>query len=264
MLSAGWRHAVATLFAVAMVVWASPSWAAGSVKMTNTTVEESDGSWKLKFTIDYGKMPHLAHVSMTFSFKQTAIYERSLTDDSPDTPVERTVVVHNAEPLNVPSDVDFSDVQGKLFQVTKYGIKLTRDADFEAGEYELTVKEANGRKVGGTLRIKLKGKNKIINRKAMDFSSSAPKPKPKSDPEPVASDVNDDGSPVAAEDRGPDLSDIPDVSSDDGSDAAKVEPKQGGCGCEVVQPTETSPLWIYGLAGLAVLRRRRREEARRA
>ncbi len=255
MFGARWKHVVAFVFAVAAMVWAAPAMAAGSVKLVKSTVEESDGAWKLKFTIDYGKKPHLAHIPMVFTFKQTALYERSLTDDSPDTPVLRTVPVRNAEPNNVSVDVGFADAKGEMFKVTKFSIKLRRDADFEAGEYELSVKEsASGRKIGRKIRIKLNGKNKIINRKAMEFSAPKPKPKPEKT---SMEDVPEDEGPVAAEDRGPDLSDIPDVVDDDSDVPGKVEPKQGGCGCEVVAPRSTTPAWLaLGLVGFAVARRR--------
>ena len=143
--------------------------------------------------------------------------------------------------------------------MTKFSIKLSRRNDFEAGEYELSVKESgSGRKIGRKIRIKLNGKNKVINRGSLDFSSKKAKPAPekpdedagKPEPEPVG----------AAEDMGPDLSDIPDdVGDDDGPDGTKVEPKQGGCGCEVAgAPADLGWPAAAILLGIPLLRRRRR------
>lgn len=254
------RRFIVGLLTLAALSWAAPAAARGSVKLVSSSVDEDNGTWKLKFTIDYGKKPHIGHIPMTFSFKQTAIYERSLTDESGDKPVERTVPVSNAEPNNLPVDVGFSNPKGEMFQITKFSIKLRRDADFEAGEYELTVKESSGQKIGGKLKVKLRGKNKIINRKAISFD--APPRKPKTDkPEPEK--PKDEG-PVASEDRGPDLSDIPDyVEGDDPDAAGKVPPKQGGCGCEVAG-ADTTPRWgaFVLLLGLGVVRRRAGERYR--
>lgn len=256
MFRRGMRRFIVGLLTLVALSWALPAAARGSVKLVSNSVDEDDGTWKLKFTIDYGKKPHIGHIPMTFSFKQTAIYERSLTDEGGDKPVERTVPVSNAEPNNLPVDVGFSNPKGEMFQITKFTIKLRRDADFEAGEYDLTVKESSGQKIGGTLKVKLRGKNKIINRKAISFDAPPPKPKPDK-PAPGMEEPEDEG-PVASEDRGPDLSDIPDIAEDDEPDnAGKVPPKQGGCGCEVAgADTSTRFGGLALLLALAALRRR--------
>ncbi len=258
------RRLVACLLALSVIVVAMPVMARGSVKLVKTTVkEDKKGRWKLKFTIDYGKKPHIGHVPMVFSFKQTAIYERYIDDNTGKTPATRTVPVPNAEPNNLPVDVGFSNAKGEMFRVTKFAIKLSRANDFEAGEYELTVKESqSGRKIGGKIRIRLQGNNKVINRGSLDFGSGAPKPKPKADADaPKPDDAGDDNGPTAAEDMGPDLSDIPDVEDDDEpvEKPDAVEPKQGGCGCEVAGAPPTSEagalLLLLG-AGLVFARRR--------
>lgn len=253
-----WIASLLTLFVLGLAI---PSFAAGSVKLSKTTVDEDNkGRWKLKFTINYGKKPHIGHIPMVFSFKQTAVYERYVDDKTGNTPATRTVPVRNAEPQHLPVDVGFANAKGELFQTTKFSIKLSRDNDFEAGEYELTVKESqSGRKIGGKIRIKLTGRNKVVNRGAMDFSSKKPS-KPKPDPEPTSEDVpKDDEEPKAAEDMGPDLSDIPDVADDDEEGPGKVPPKQGGCGCELVGMNAPRAGWASVLLlGLCVMRRRRR------
>ncbi len=261
MFAAGMRRFVAGWVALAVLVLAVPAVAAGSVKLIKSTVQEdSKGRWKLKFTIDYGKVPHIGHIPMTFSFKQTAIYERYTDDDTGSTPATRTVPMRNAEPNNLPVDVGFSNSKGEMFRVTKFGIALSRRNDFEAGEYELTVRESSGRKIGGKVRIKLQGKNKVINRGSLDFGS--PKPRAKSKPKP---EVDPEESRVRgpAEDMGPDLSDIPDVVDDD-DQPDPVRPKQGGCGCHVVgaAPATPSSSWVF-LLGLLVFRWRTVFGARR-
>ncbi len=255
MLGAGFKGFVVGLLAITAALfvtgWAQNAAAAGSVKLASAAVDEEDGTWLLKFTIDYGKVPHVPHVSMVFSFKQTAVYKRVLTDETGDKPVERTERVTGAEPNNVPVDVGFSNAKGEMFPVTKFKIKLRRQNDFEAGEYELTVKEADGRQIGGKVKVVLRGKNKVINYKAMNFEAPPPKPKP----EQPKDDGQEDKGPMAAEDMGPDLSDIPDDTGENtgDDDPGKVPPKQGGCGCEVPgRATPARPGWGVVALGVAL------------
>jgi MYXO-CTERM domain-containing protein len=263
----GWAAPAGRWLAMALVALvalslSSSALALGTVQVASSTVDEDDGRWKLKFTIDYGKAPDLPTVPTVFEFKQVVLYELSLTDEHPDKPVERRVPIQNATPINLPMDVSFSDVSGNLHRITKFTMPLTRDADFEAGEYELTVRMSRGGTLGNKMRIILKGKNKVINRKSISFEADAPKPKPKSAPDMGSEDTG----PKAAEDLGPDLSDIPDDPGDETTGGPKpVDKKQGGCGCRVAGTP--APAWGWAslaLAALPLMRRRRRKELSRS
>src|SRR5262245_3103239 len=85
------RFLLRLLFAAFAVVTASfastAAHAAGTVTIASREPEESDGKWKLKMTINYGSMPHLEHIPMIFAFEPVALYERALTDQSPEKPV---------------------------------------------------------------------------------------------------------------------------------------------------------------------------------
>ena len=252
------RALSAALVALAAFLVAGPLMARGSVRVAQTSVTEDDGEWTLKFTIDYGGEPHMPHIPMRFSFKQTSIFERYTDDTTGDKPATRTVPVQNAVPIDLPMDVGFSDMSGKTFKITKFKMPLTRDAGFEAGEYSLTVRLVSGGTMGGTIRIRLNGNNKVINRKAITFEAPPPKEKPKSDNKPEESGPT---KPRAAEEYGPDLDDIPDVAPGEDPDAPPaVPPKQGGCGCVLVggeaQPNSTW-LSLLALGALWTLRRRR-------
>lgn len=257
------RRAVALLAALMVFGWVGAAFALGSVRTDKRAYEEKDGVWRVKFTIDYGRKPDLPHVPMTFSFKQVMVYKRVLTDEGGETPQMRKERVPNATPINVPMDVGFSDASGKMYKVTKFKIKLRRENDFEAGEYELKVKTSSGKSLGRPLRIVLNGKNKAIDFRSIDFAS--PKPKSKSAAEPAApEDAGTDNDGGAVEDMGPDLSDIPDVPDDELPDVGApppVEPKQGGCGCHVVGRRSDLPGAPSGALGLllgaALLVRRR-------
>ncbi|MEM1031675.1 MAG: hypothetical protein AAGN82_15095 [Myxococcota bacterium] len=271
------RRALACLVAAMVFGWAGVASALGSVRTDKSAYEEKDGVWKVKFTIDYGRKPDLPHVPMTFSFKQVMIYKRVLTDEGGDEPQLRKERVDRATPINVPMDVGFADASGTMYKVTKFKIKLRRDNDFEAGEYELKVKTSNGTSVGRPLRLRLNGKNKAIDYRSLDFGASRPKPKAAADPGPPAEagdDEADEGG--AVEDMGPDLSDIPDVDDselDEPDAPPAVAPKQGGCGCRVAgtrvidknAPEGVPPSWPHGPVAIVALtlgvvgRRRRRQ-----
>ncbi len=250
------------LIAGALVATAGRAQARGTVQLHTPVVKEDDGTWKLRFTINYGSVPHMAHIPVIFSFKPTAIYERALTDASPNKPVRTRKPIVNGIAINVSDQIGFADMSGKLFKITKYKTKLTRRADFEAGEYDLTIKLVGGGTLGRRMHVKLQGDNKAIDRRAVVFTAKAPKekkPEKKSWEEP-----ENDGKPRAVEDMGPDLSDIPDLPDEDVEPQVKgppsEDPKQGGCGCHQVGSLPPSGLaWLGPLvlgAGL-VLRRRR-------
>jgi MYXO-CTERM domain-containing protein len=261
MLVAGKRWWMAIVLSLVALTWAEAAVARGSVKVSPSTVDENEGTWKLKIEINYGGKPDLGLVPMVFSFTQTAEYERYVDDNSPDTPVERTVPTPGEPPNNVPADVSFSDpATGEMFATTKFTIKLRRDADFEAGEYDLKVTLASGGQIGSVQKIRLKGKNKVQNRKSLSFDAPSPKPSDDTNPKTKAPEEPTG----AAEDQGPDLSDIPDSGGGEGEgDDQKVKPKQGGCGCRVAEPSSSggaAALLALGLVvlGLALARRRRR------
>ena len=92
MATSKWRRLLVGIgLALGMLLVTSVAAARGTVRLRSTSIDESNGTWKLKFTIDYGGRPPSAYIPMIFSFKPTMLYERSLTDQSPKTPVERRV-----------------------------------------------------------------------------------------------------------------------------------------------------------------------------
>src|SRR5262245_1049081 len=137
--------------------------AAGTLTLTDSQPKEEDGKWKLKMTMNYGGTPPTAHIPMNFTFTATTLYERSLTDKSPKTPVLTKIPLQNQEPIVKSMDVGFSDPTGKLFSTTKFEFVIRRDHGFEAGEYTLVVKRANdGTQMGQQIRIVLQGEHTIV------------------------------------------------------------------------------------------------------
>jgi hypothetical protein len=253
--------------------------AAGSVQVKSTTIEESDGRWKLNMTVDYGSKPHLAHVPMLFEFTQTVHYERTLTDESPKTPILNRIPMRNQQPINESMDVGFSDGSGEIFQKTKFNFLIRRDRGFEAGEYTLKIKRSTDMvPMGQPIRLVLKGDNPIVDRRSIVFVPGDKRNQSAKE----GGDKGKEGGDAPKKD--PEGADAPgdDAPSDDGMDEGMdegsldeapgpdpVEPKQGGCGCRVVGAEGASPAGRSGslpaggelglaLAGLAALVLRRR------
>jgi hypothetical protein len=87
--------------------------AAGTVTLQTREPEEVNGKWKLNFSINYGSKPDIAYIPMIFSFTQTVLYERSLTDQSGEKPVLTRKPLQGQQAINESMDVGFSDASGK-------------------------------------------------------------------------------------------------------------------------------------------------------
>ncbi|MFO0589723.1 MAG: MYXO-CTERM sorting domain-containing protein [Polyangiaceae bacterium] len=234
--------------------------AAGTVTVADLQPKEEDGKWKLKMTMNYGTVPPTAHIPMNFEFTQTVLYERTLTDQSPKTPVLTKKPLQNQTPINESMDVSFSDASGKLFNITKFDFAIKRDHGFEAGEYTLVItRTSDGTKMGQPIRLVLQGDNEVVDRRAMVFTGEKKEPK--------KADAADDkkNEPAKPEDTTPE-GDA--AAGDTGSAPVEspppVEKKQGGCGCRVAEPTSGTEAGIVLVAGLALLAHRRRRRSDRA
>ena len=248
--------------------------AAGTLTIQNKEPQENDGKWKLNFTIDYGATPHLQHIPMLFSFTPTALYERSLTDQSGEKPVLTRIPLVNQQGINESMDVGFTDGSGKVFKITKFDFVIRRDRGFEAGEYTLKVTRASdGVQVGATQNLKLKGDNPIVDRRAIVFAGGKKdkdkEKKAEGDGEKKADDAGEkkpEEKPMEKVGEGADpaaAGEPPPGDPSEGAGPPPVPPKQGGCGCRIEDQGVSGsaaalPLFV---AGAAAARRRRRRRA---
>lgn len=241
---------VAMLFGV-VIALPHAALAAGTVSLSTREPVEVDGRWKIQMTIDYGGIPSIPHIPMIFSFEPKVLYERSLTDKSPEKPVLTKLPLQNQTTINKSLDVGFSDASGKVFKVTKFDFVIRRDDGFEAGEYELKIKrQDDGAQMGQTIRLTLKGDNAVVDRRAIVFAGDkAKKDKPKEEPkkdEPAADAKKDEPG-----DAKP--ADAPDANA-----PPAVPPKQGGCGCFVAGDASNGGALAALVLALAIAARRRR------
>jgi MYXO-CTERM domain-containing protein len=251
-----------TAIALAFVlIVPSHAFAVGTVTLATKEPQESDGKWKLNFTINYGGKPHIAYIPMIFSFTPTMIYERSLTDQSPEKPVITRLPLQNQVAMNESMDVGFSNAKGEIFNITKFDFVIKRAKGFEAGEYDLKITRADdGAQMGQTIKLKLQGENTIVDRRAMVFAGEKKK-KPEEKKDETAEKKDGEGDNAAAGDT--ESSGGSSASSETPTEAPPATPpKQGGCGCRIEDASAGSPAAFAALAlGVIVALRRRRSAA---
>ncbi|MDC3955777.1 MYXO-CTERM sorting domain-containing protein [Polyangium jinanense] len=251
-------RALFAALALAFVLFApTDARAAGTVALATREPEEVNGKWKLNFTINYGAKPDIAYIPMIFSFTPTVLYERSLTDQSPERPLLTKLPLKNQPSINESMDVGFSDASGKVFNITKFDFVIRRDKGFEAGEYDLKItRQTDGAQMGQTIKLILKGDNPVVDRRAIVFAGEKKK-KPTEEKKDDASAEKKEGEPAAAAAEAPTE---PAATGETPTEAPPAEaPKQGGCGCRVAglpAPSSGAPLAALLLGAAFALRRR--------
>jgi hypothetical protein len=198
---------------------------------------------------------------MKFMFTKNVVYERSLVDNSKDPVTNRTPLT--GQPPQVESlDVDFADGSGKVFKGTRFDFGVTRTRGFEAGEYKMELKTADGIQIGAAQTLILKGDNPVVDRRSITFNAKDPKIKKvdavdggqvaKNDVEANTGGMNE------VTPTGSAAPFIP-ASAYNATEEEKIKDKPGGCGCDVpgLSRGEMTGLAIPALALLLLLRRRR-------
>ncbi|MDI1478433.1 MYXO-CTERM sorting domain-containing protein [Polyangium sp. y55x31] len=252
-------RALFAALALAFVLFApTDARAAGSVTLATREPEEVNGKWKLNFTINYGGKPDISYIPMIFSFTPTVLYERSLTDQSPERPILTKLPLKNQPSINESMDVGFSDASGKVFNITKFDFVIRRDKGFEAGEYDLKItRQTDGAQMGQTIKLILKGDNPIVDRRAIVFAGEKKKKPTEEKKDDASAEKKEGGGETAAPAEAPQE---PAATGETPTEAPPSEPpKQGGCGCRVAgvpAPTEGAPLAALLLGAAFALRRR--------
>jgi hypothetical protein len=250
-------RAMAGAAVLATTFFAVDAAAYGTYHVRSTEVQESGGQWHIYLRINLPRAPSLAHTPMRFIFTEETQYERALTDNSKE-PVLNRVPLQNQLPKFESMDVDFSDATGKIFKTTNYDFSLTRARGYESGEYKMQVRTADGRDIGGSTHVILKGDNPVVDRRSITFSA---KTKDKTKDKQVA---QNDTSAVPTSTEVQAVGTPPPFVPDEGfkkTDEEQVHTKPGGCGCDV-PGRATSTIAVFGtVLALGALAQRRKKRA---
>lgn len=230
-----------------------------------TTIKESNSAWNLECEFHLNKAPDVALVSMQFKFEKDVRYERELVDGR-DTPQVRKAVLENEQPLIETVEVGFMDSTGKSQPRTRFSFKLTRDREFFAGEFRVTVTDKNtGRKIGGEQKITLEGENEVVDRRSMVFDTKKADEKAKKDREAKAKRAEEEDAYDPSKD--PEKDDYwasgpsePEKSEQPLPPPAHMQDRPGACGCRVIGAgtANSEAAWFaLGLGALVLTRRRR-------
>jgi len=253
------RNLCSALFAALLMLWSSQA-LAGSWKLKSNDVSEVSGAWHIYVSIEMTAAPATAHVPMKFMFTKNVVYERSLVDGSKDPVVNRTPLTGQM-PQVESLDVDFADGSGKVFKGTRFDFGVTRTRGFEAGEYKMELKTADGVVIGAAQNLILKGDNPVVDRRSITFNAKDPKIKKIDAVDGGQSAKNDVEANVQTQDVAPTGSAAPFIPSDayNATEEEKIKDKPGGCGCDVPGLSQTSgaALALPALALLLLIRRRR-------
>ena len=255
-----WVGMLAILALAAPLFVVQPAFAAGTVTPAKTDLDDlGEGSWKLFITIKLGKKPATAHKPVRFIFTPLVIYETFLDDTKPGEQTRNIPQGKDVAPLVETMDVSFGDVQGNLWDTTKFDFVIKRARGFEAGEYQVELRDDEDKVIGKSFKLKLGGKNTVIDRRAMVFAGDGKKKKKENTEEKKG---DDKGAAEPKKDEAP----APAADAEPRKDAGaqpppEVKPKQGGCGCQLPgSPAPSSALASVSVVALALgaARRRRR------
>jgi hypothetical protein len=258
------QRLLAALALLAVGLYASVAQAGGTFHLKNTELQEVSGGWHIFVDIGLPRSPSIPHLPMKFLFTKLAVYERALVDNHADPVINRQPLV-NQTPTIEDQDVDFADPSGKIFNRTRFDFSLTRTRGYEAGEYKVQLRTADGVDVGGSVMLTLKGDNPVVDRRAMNFSAkenSIKKVDNGLDGGQVAKNDTDDTSQGASHDVAASGTATPFIAPGafEKTPEEEVKTRPAGCGCDV-PGLGTRPGLLVGagpVLGLLVLVARRK------
>lgn len=281
------------LLTALLLSFAVPAYAAGRVEWASRTLKEREDSqsWRVEIKIFLSKAPSVAHMPMKFEFTPVVYYERSRVDG--DTKegklIERRVPLEHRQALIESVDVGFLDpASGQTQSRTKFSFKVTRAHGFEAGEYDVKIRDANGGLVGQPVRLVFEGNNPVIDRRTMSFvkddEGKTVKTKKQMKQVNRDGDIKDDDAPDSESGGTGTFSGVEEEEEEKPAPAAAkagsepatddsapgdenaggpepIREKPGGCGCRTTRPAGPGSGAFVMLVAVALLRRRERQPA---
>jgi hypothetical protein len=251
---------------VCLLTFAGTAGAAGRVDWKSKTLKESDGhSWTIEVAFYLNKAPDVATMPMRFSFAPVIYYERSLLDGK-EGPQLRQVPLQGKAPLVESVDVGFMDPgTGAIQKRTKFSFKVTRGHGYEAGEYDVTIKDGRtDQAFGAATRIIFQGENEVIDRRAMVFSGEKKKDKAKEGEDKEKGEGGGEGESTGGkkqlDESDPAFWEGGPKKKTPAEDEYEVDKKRG-CGCRLADSGLSSGAGAASLSLLALGMARRRRRA---
>ncbi len=264
------RRALAVVAWMVVGVFAATAYAGGTFHVKNTELQEVSGGWHLFVDVGLPRAPSIPHLPMKFLFTKLAVYERALVDNHADPVINRQPLV-NQTPTIEDQDVDFADPSGKIFNRTRFDFSLTRTRGYEAGEYKVQLRTADGIDVGGPVMLTLKGDNPVVDRRAMNFAANEKSIKKVDngiDGGQVAKNDTEDNSAGASGEVTASGTAQPFIAKGafEKTPEEEVKTRPSGCGCTIVGlgPDAGALLAVGPVLGLFVAARRTRRKRRTA
>jgi hypothetical protein len=248
------RYVAAAVSLAVLLVAGSAAAGGGRIEWKTKTLKASDNrSWMIEVSIFLNATPDVATLPMRFSFQPTVYYERAMVDGKEGAQF-RKVPLEAKTPLVESVDVGFLDPSnGTTQKRTKFSFKVSRGQGYEAGEYDVTVKDGRtDASFGSATRIIFEGENEIIDRRAVVFSGEK---KEKKEDKKKEGDEEPQKKALTADDPGFWAGG---KSTKDDEHEEEVEPKRGGCSVGAADgSTDALGGALVGVAlGLGALRRR--------
>lgn len=122
---------------------------AGTFTLGRTTIQETNGIWRVNFTMTLPKPPPTARPTIKFSFTRQTVLDES----GAATPVKRPVIVVHED------QIAFGDGSGTIWKQARADISIVRDEGFVPGEYKLVVKGPYG-EIGQPVMVTLMNPSK--------------------------------------------------------------------------------------------------------
>jgi hypothetical protein len=227
--------------------------------MRSTEAQESGGQWLLYLRIDLPNAPSLAHMPVKFMFTLQTEYERALTDNSKD-PVLNRIPMQNQLPKVESMDVDFSDATGKIFKTTNYDFSLTRARGYEAGEWKMQIRTADGQDIGSSTMITLRGDNPVVDRRSISFSAKPKEAKKDAGTEVAQNDTNTAPTSTEVQPVGTPPPFVPPEGFQK-TDEEQIHTKPGGCGCDMPGSQQSSiAIFVTSIGLLTLVLRKKRPQ----
>ncbi len=238
------------------------------VTLVKKDIEDNNG-WKLQLVIKLPKPPPSRYLSVKFIFHPKVIYETYIDDSGPNEKVRAVNQEGDVQPLVENFDISFGDTSGQLFNQTKFDVVLKRARGFQSADYLFEIKDSDGNSYGKPMNVHFGGKNPVVDRRSMSFSSGSKDSKDSGAANGGGSDSagNDSSSPPPKEDIPKTEYDTPEEQKKTPKvdfpleDPDTVKDKPGGCGCEVPSSGEHGALALLASGALFAVTAYRRRRA---